>query len=144
MTAWPPYCTSGAAGNRKKQSLRLRLLALATIFFPETLNPPATLDYPLPGTGVKGMALGTYLYPDLFFCGACLNDITAGTYNPRFVVIGMNIRFHAIFTSAEKSNSYQYNMKEPPVQRKKLARNTVTIKKGRRTGLFTCLRNVRD
>jgi len=45
---------------------------------------------------IKGVALGTYFYFDIFLCASRLNNLTASALNSRLLIIGMYSLFHHV------------------------------------------------
>jgi len=65
------------------------------------------------------MTLGTYLYPDLFFGGTSLDNITAGTDDACWLIFRMNVRFHELFTSTKTLKLVSvYHESKPGAKRK--------------------------
>jgi hypothetical protein len=78
----------------KKQSLGSA--SLHPILFLKPVDPAALLYQPDFSAGVKGMTVGTYLYPDLLFGRSGLNHVTTGAGNSSGLIFRVNFFFQSV------------------------------------------------
>jgi hypothetical protein len=65
------------------------------VFASETLDPAGRVDEFM-FAGEKRVALGAYLHPDVWLCGADLNGVAAGARGGGRKIFGMPLGFHNV------------------------------------------------
>jgi hypothetical protein len=87
---------SGRQDRKGEELLLVLFFEVVFIFFHEFLNPAGGIDQFLLA-GEEGMTGRADLDPDLFFHGADLHFVAAGTFGLDLMIFWMDVAFHLLF-----------------------------------------------